>query len=218
MNGPHDLGGAMGFGPVVPEAESAIFHGAWEKRALGVTLAAGALGAWTLDESRHARESLPWPLYLGSDYYTIWIAALEKLLARHGLLSEAELRTGQAEPAAPHPRRLAPEHVAAALARGGRCDRALAAPARFAPGQPVRARNLHPETHTRLPRYVRGHAGVIEAVRGGFVFPDTNAHGAGEAAQWLYTVRFDGQTLWGAEAEPGLTVSIDAWESYLDPL
>lgn len=218
MNGPHDLGGTMGFGPVMPEPELVIFHGDWEKRALGVTLAAGALGCWTLDESRHARESLPWPVYLGTDYYTIWIAALEKLLTRHGLLSEAELSTGRAGLATPHPKRLSPEKVAPALARGGPCDRPVATPARFASGQPVRARNIHPEGHTRLPRYVRGHCGVVEAVRGGFVFPDTNAHGAGEAPQWLYTVRFDGRTLWGEDAEPGLTVSIDAWESYLEPL
>jgi hypothetical protein len=58
MNGPHDLGGQMGFGPVAPETDEPVFHADWERRALGVTLASGTLGAWTIDESRHARESL----------------------------------------------------------------------------------------------------------------------------------------------------------------
>ena len=76
---------------------------------------------------------------------------------------------------------------------------------------------MHPRSHTRLPRYVRGAVGVVEADHGGHVFPDTNAHGQGEAPQRLYTVVFDGAALWGADAEPGLEVCVDAWESYLDP-
>ncbi|MBN9034452.1 MAG: nitrile hydratase subunit beta [Rhizobiales bacterium] len=86
MNGPHDLGGQMGFGPVAPERDEPYFHAAWEKRALGVTLAAGAMGAWTLDESRHMRECLHPADYYSSSYYEIWIKALERLLARHGFV------------------------------------------------------------------------------------------------------------------------------------
>ena len=77
MNGPQDLGGQMGFGVVAPEKGEPVFHADWEKRALGVTLAAGAMGAWTLDESRHARESLHPADYYASSYYEIWIEALE---------------------------------------------------------------------------------------------------------------------------------------------
>lgn len=218
MNGPQDLGGMMGFGAVAPEANEPLFHAPWEARALGVTLACGALGRWTLDESRHARESLPPAVYYNSSYYEIWTRALEALLLRHGLVDAAELATGEAAPRAPDPRRLAPGAVAGALARGGPCARALEAPARFVPGQRVRALNAHPKTHTRLPRYLAGHAGVIEADRGGFVFPDTNAHGLGEQPQRLYTVVFDGREIWGADGEPGLTISADLWESYLEPL
>lgn len=217
MNGPQDLGGAMGLGPVVPEPEDLRFHGAWERRVLGVTLAAGALGRWTLDESRSTRESLPWATYFGASYYEIWLRALEVLLQRHGLVTGEELAAGDAAPAAAHPRCLAPDAVAPALARGGPADRPIADPARFAEGQHVRARNMHPAHHTRLPRYVRGHEGVVTAVHGGFVLPDTNAHGRGECPERVYTVRFDGRTLWGADAEPGTSVSIDAWESYLEP-
>jgi nitrile hydratase len=90
-------------------------------------------------------------------------------------------------------------------------------PARFAVGDTVKTRVINPTTHTRLPRYARGKQGVVEVVRGVFVFPDSNAHGRGEDPRWLYTVRFDGAELWGADAEPHTQVSIDAWEPYLDP-
>jgi nitrile hydratase len=76
---------------------------------------------------------------------------------------------------------------------------------------------IEPPTHTRLPRYVRGHVGEIERVLGFHVFPDSNAAGAGEAPQWLYTVRFDGLELWGEASDPNLRISVDAWESYLEP-
>ena len=33
MNGPQDLGGQMGFGPVAPEKDEPAFHADWEKRA-----------------------------------------------------------------------------------------------------------------------------------------------------------------------------------------
>ena len=80
----------------------------------------------------------------------------------------------------------------------------------------IRDRNMHPTTHTRLPRYVRGHVGVIEHVHGCHVFPDTNSTGAGENPQWLYTVRFLGRELWGADSDPTVSVSVDAWEPYLE--
>lgn len=34
--------------------------------------------------------------------------------------------------------------------------------------------------------------------------------------QWVYTVVFDGAEIWGDGADSSLTVSIDAWESYLE--
>ncbi len=217
MNGPQDLGGQMGFGPVAPERDEPLFHADWEKRALGLTLAAGALGRWTIDESRHARESLHPADYYSSSYYEIWIKALEALLERHGLVTERELRDGRMQTSVSPPGRiLKAGDVASVLARGGPCDRPVAVPPRFKQGDRVRTRNLHPHGHTRLPRYARGKTGLVEAVRGGFVFPDTNAHGAGEAPQQVYTVTFSAEELWGEGSDPTLTVSIDAWESYLE--
>jgi nitrile hydratase len=112
---------------------------------------------------------------------------------------------------------LHPAQVWPSLSRGTPYDRPAQAPARFRSGESVRTRNEHPVGHTRLPRYARDKVGVIERCHGVFVFPDTNAAGQGEAPQWLYSVRFDGRELWGDGGDPLLTVSVDAWESYLVP-
>ncbi|MBN8840950.1 MAG: nitrile hydratase subunit beta, partial [Sphingomonadales bacterium] len=118
MNGPQDLGGQMGFGPVAPERDEPYFHAEWEKRALGVTLCAGAFGAWNIDESRHARESLHPADYYSSSYYEIWIKALEVLLERHGFVSAADLESGKAVDSAAAPKRvLKAQDVPAVLAR-----------------------------------------------------------------------------------------------------
>ena len=218
MNGPQDLGGQMGFGPVGPEKDEPVFHAEWEKRALGLTLAAGAMGHWTLDESRFFRESLHPADYYASSYYEIWIKALEKMLVHHGFVTAEELAKGMALVPGTAPKRvLNASEMAALLARGTRHDRPLAEPPRFQAGQRVRTKNFHPAGHTRLPRYARGKLGTIDAVRQGFVFPDTSAHGEGEQPQWLYTVVFNGAEIWGEAADPTLTISIDAWESYLEP-
>jgi nitrile hydratase len=88
---------------------------------------------------------------------------------------------------------------------------------RFAPGDPVRTREMHPHGHTRLPRYARGRRGVIHRCHGIHVFPDSNAHGQGEQPQPLYSVRFEARELWGESAEPNEVVHLDLWESYLLP-
>ncbi|MEP7454736.1 nitrile hydratase subunit beta [Phyllobacterium sp. SB3] len=218
MNGPQDLGGQMGFGPVAPEADEPLFHADWEKRALGLTLAAGGMGHWNIDESRHARESLHPADYYSSTYYEIWIKALEVLLERHGFVSGEELTTGRSLIEGTPPRRvLSANNVSTVLAKGGPCDREMTTIPRFAAGDHIRTRNLNPQTHTRLPRYARNKFGTIEAVRDGFVFPDTNAHGGGENPQYVYTVVFPATEIWGETADPTLTISIDAWESYLEP-
>jgi nitrile hydratase len=218
MNGAQDMGGQHGFGPVVPEPDEPVFHAEWEKRAFALTLAMAAPGGWNIDMSRFARESLHPAAYLAKSYYEIWIAGLEKLMAQRGLVSAEEIAAGHAI-GTPRPvaRTLSAGDVAKVLYRGGPTERETNTAARFAAGDRVRAKNMHPLTHTRLPRYVRGHVGVIETVRGCHVFPDSNSLGAGENPQWLYTVRFDGRELWGRDTDPTVSVSVDAWEPYLDP-
>lgn len=217
MNGAQDLGGQHGMGPVAPETDEPYFHAEWEKRVLGLTLSCGAFGAWTIDESRHARESLSPATYLSASYYEIWIRGLETLLKRHGFVSSAELAAGQMLEKGREPKRiLTADMVPGVLAKGGPCDRPVPNAALFAAGERVRTKNFNPETHTRLPRYARAKHGIVETVQGSFVFPDDNAHGKGENPQWVYTVVFDGEEIWGEGADPALTVSIDAWESYLE--
>lgn len=222
MNGVHDMGGMQGYGPVVPEANEPLFHGAWEKRALALTLAMGATGQWNIDLSRAARESLPPAVYLGSRYYDIWLRALEQLMRERSLVTAGELASGvMATPPAPVARVLQAADVDAALARGSSTSRPPAAPAAFAVGIRVRARNMHPPGHTRLPQYVRGHIGTIARIHGAHVFADAHASRPLppflEQPAWLYTVAFDAQELWGPEADAAVQVSVDAWEPYLEP-
>ena len=217
MNGPHDLGGAQGFGPIRPEPAEPLFHAEWERRAFALTLAMGATGAWNLDMSRHARERIPPAEYLASSYYAIWIKGMQRLLVEQGLASADELAGGSsAAPPASLPRRPSAAEVPGLLARGAPTSRTPPAPAMFAVGDRVRARIMHPAGHTRLPRYVRGRCGRIERLHGAQVFPDANAHGRGEDPHWLYSVVFSARDLWGDEAAPRDTVALDLWEPYLE--
>jgi nitrile hydratase subunit beta len=217
MNGAHDLGGMMGFGPVAAEPEGVLFHADWEKRVLALALALGSLGEWNIDMSRHARESLHPADYLTASYYEIWVKGLEKLLVSRGLATRDEIAAGSAlHPPKPTGPPLDAPDLAPTLAKGTPYDRPPEAPARFSVGEAVRTRNINPTGHTRLPRYARDKRGRIDRVYGVYVFADANAQGLGTRPQWLYCVRFSGAELWGREGDPALDVSIDAWESYLE--
>ena len=218
MNGPQDLGGQMGFGPIAPEKDEPLFHADWERRALGVVIAAGGMGHWSIDESRHARENRHPADYFASSYYEIWIKGLETLLLKHGFVTPADLAAGTAVDPAPAPRIvLHADAVPTLVAHGSPYNRPLAPSPRFSPGDRVRTRNINPTSHTRLPRYARGKLGTIVAAHGGYVFPDDNARGPGALPQHLYTVQFAATELWGPDGDPLSDVSIDAWESYLEP-
>jgi len=217
MDGAHDMGGAKGFGPVVPEPNEPVFHGDWERRAFALTVAMARPGGWNIDMSRFARENRPPEDYLSKSYFQIWLAGLETLMIERGLVTREEIEAGKVlSPPKPGATPIAPTEVTPAIRRGGPTEREPKAPAMFAVGETVRMKDIHPVTHTRLPQYVRGHLGTIELNHGCHVFPDTNSLGKGEDPQWLYTVRFDGPELWGKDADPTLSVSVDAWESYLE--
>jgi nitrile hydratase len=216
MNGVHDMGGMHGFGKVEAEADEPVFHAPWEGRVLALSRAMGHLRLWTIDGARFARETLPPDLYLGSSYYRKWTLALENQCVSSGLVGADELAAGHAlHPAMPVKPPLAAVEVPGTLVRGN-FHRSPPAPAKFAPGDRVRTRNVNPPGHTRLPRYARGRSGVIESVRGCHAFPDAAASGESGEAHWLYTVVFEGHELWGAGTDPALKVSIDAFEPYLD--
>lgn len=211
-----DLGGTLGHGTVVDEPEDVRFHRAWEPRALAVNIAAGAQGRWNIDMSRRYRETLP--DYPELSYYQIWVSALERMIIDRGLVDADELVEGRAlrPPATDARPPLTADRVDAAMRRGRPAERPAEAPARFAVGDRVRITAERPDHHTRVPGYVAGAVGTIDRVHGVHVFPDTNAHDLGEQPQWLYTVLVRAADLWD-DAEPGQTVSVDAWESYLSP-
>jgi nitrile hydratase subunit beta len=211
-----DLGGLLGYGPVIPEPEGEIFHADWEPRALALTLAMGAAGAWNIDKTRSARETLP--DYSALSYYAIWTRGLERLLLEHAFVTPEELAAARSltETRAP-PKRLQAADVAAVLAHGAPTLRPADVPARFAVGDLVRTRQEAVPHHTRLPAYARGKLGRIDRVLGMHVYADCHAQGLGEQPQWLYTVVFSGRELWGDVDGKGLSVSIDAWEPYLAP-
>lgn len=217
MNGPHDMGGMQCYGPVKPEKNEPIFHGDWEKRALAMTVGMGFAGQWNLDVSRFARESLPPEFYLTKSYYQIWIHGLQNLMLERGLVTENELATGEMETLPLEVKRVvSADEMPAALAAGGPVAREPSAPAAMAVGDKVRTINIHPSSHTRLPRYARNKLGEIIAIHGCHVFPDSNAKGEGENPQWLYAVRFSSEELFGPDAEPRNSVVVDCWEPYLE--
>ncbi|WP_407146190.1 nitrile hydratase subunit beta [Bradyrhizobium sp. ORS 86] len=219
MNGVHDMGGMDGFGKVEPEPNEPMFHHEWESRVLAMVRAMGAAGAFNIDASRFYRETLPPHVYLSSSYYKKWLLGLEALLLDKGFIGKNDIAAGHAvTPASPLKRgKFSVADVERVMVRG-KFGRDAPAAAKFKSGDRVRAKNIHPATHTRLPRYVRGHVGVVERDHGCHVFPDTAANDAGENPQWLYTVVFDGRELWGPDSDPTIKVSIDAFEPYLEPV
>jgi nitrile hydratase subunit beta len=216
MNGVHDMGGMDGFGPVLREQNEPAFHAAWEGRMYALAnLVLGAAHV-NIDEFRHAVERIPPARYLASSYYERWIAAAETLLVEHGIATREELIAKEDEA-------IDSRSIANAVATRGpvpiKDKRGSKSPrARYAKGDRVRARNLNPAGHTRLPRYVRGKAGVIARDWGVFVFPDTNAHHAGTKPQHCYSVSFDARELWGKSTSSRERLYIDLWEDYLEPI
>jgi hypothetical protein len=193
MDGIHDLGGKHGFGGSLVERDEGVFHEAWEGRAFVLTSLLLGAGCFNTDEFRHAIERLDPVAYLADGYFGRWLGASETLVREAG--------------GKPRPGRIADSTAKRALERAPR----------FAVGEEVVTRNLHRAGHTRLPGYACARRGTVALVQGGWVLPDTNAHGEGECPEHVYAVRFSGQELWGDSAEPRTWVHIDLFESYLEP-
>jgi nitrile hydratase subunit beta len=217
MNGVHDMGGMQGFGPVEAEKNEPVFHARWEGRVLAMRRALGAWRRWNIDAGRYSIETLPPADYLRMSYYEKWLASATKLALQAGLITQRELETGRRDPNVPVATPpLTADKVLPLIQSGGPTLRRTNATPRFAAGQAVRARDINPIGHTRLPRYVRGRHGTIECDHGAHVFPDSNAKFEGEKPQFLYTVRFTARELWGEAANPADAVYLDLWEDYLD--
>jgi nitrile hydratase len=224
MNGVHDMGGMHGFGPV-PVEDDAPFHADWERLVFGLVRVTRSEGVYDVDESRHGIERMDPAAYLNATYFERWLASLERNATEAGVLSAAEIEAAfERALARDDPSELVPESENPAIATRMRetfeqpasFDRPGADP-QFDAGERVRVRNDHPAGHTRCPRYVRRATGEVDASHGNHVFPDASAHGE-ERTEPLYTVAFEADELWGANAEtPDDTVHIDLWEPYLEP-
>lgn len=226
MNGEHDQGGTQSFGHIPRPQNEPVFHAPWEGRVQAMTIAllvAGHFGSGGV--LRYAIESLPPLRYLQCGYFERHLAGLEGALVQRTLVGQAEI-DGRLQHLASGgdgngPQRSStgahPASTPGPPTGGGEPSNRREAdhPRRFAVGDEVIARNLHPRGHTRLPRYVRGRRGRIIRIHPAAVFPDTDAHGMGENPQAIYTVSFDSQELWGDVVEPNLKVQLGLWESYL---
>jgi nitrile hydratase len=218
MNGVHDMGGMHGMGPIVEGKNEPVFHQEWEGRIFAMNRATGAWRKWNLDASRHSKEVIPPAEYLRMSYYERWVAGLVELIVQSGLTTRAEIESGApASGSAKAIPALTADKAVALVEKGVPASRNVQVAPRFQIGQRVRARNINPTGHTRLPRYARGKFGMVDRDHGVFVFPDTNAHFLGEKPQRLYSVRFAARELWGEQAPQKDSVYLDMWDDYLDP-
>jgi nitrile hydratase beta subunit len=218
MNGVHDMGGMQGMGPVVHEKDEPVFHEAWEGRIYALTrLVRAGGGRWNIDAGRFEIERLPAAEYLRMSYYEKWAARLPIQVVKMGIVTQAEIDSGTPAPgSAKATPQVTAARVPAMVATRVSTKRDVGVKATFKRGQRVRARNMHPTGHTRLPRYARGKLGTVVEDRGVFVFPDTNAEFLGEKPQHLYSVRFTARELWGDRASTRDSVYLDLWDDYLE--
>jgi nitrile hydratase subunit beta len=219
MNGVHDMGGMQCMGPIAYEKNEPVFHERWEGRVEALYRAMGVWRKWNIDASRHERNLIPPVEYLSNSYYENSLQQLLGLLIKRGVVTREEIEGGR--PAAGSTKlspALTPEAVMPLLARGIVSSRDVQVPPSFKVGQRVRARNINPPTHTRLPRYARGKIGSVVRDHGVFVFPDTNAQYLGEKPQHVYSVWFTARELWGDKAAQQDSVYVDMWDDYLEPI
>jgi nitrile hydratase subunit beta len=218
MNGVHDMGGMHGMGPIQVEKNEPVFHERWEGRVFALNRAAGAWGKWNIDASRYQKELIPPADYLRMSYYERFLVGLIELLVNRGLVTRAEIESGKpargSQKATPP---LTADKVPQFVQGGVPTSRDIPVAPKFRVGQRVRARNINPTGHTRLPRYARAKLGTIERDHGVFVFPDTNAQFLGEKPQHVYSVRFAARELWGEQAAAQDAVYVNLWDDHLDP-
>jgi nitrile hydratase subunit beta len=216
MNGIHDMGGMQDMGPIKYEQNEPVFHAAWEGRVYAMSAAVTATRKLRLG-LRPPIENLPAAEYLRMSYYELWLTSVTERLIASDLVTRAEIESGRAAPgSAKAALAVSPAGAVASIFRVPARRTEAIAP-RFREGQPVRARNINPVTHTRLPRYARGKAGTIHRDHGVFAFMDTTAYGLDDKPQHLYSVRFSARELWGEQAAPQDSVYVDLYDDHLEP-
>jgi len=213
-----DMGGTVGWGHVCPpRGDEPVFGEPWQSRAFALTLLSIRVSGRNIDAFRYAQERLDRAAYLGDGYFGRWLNAAEMMLTDSAILApgaiDARARNlrGEDAPEPPIPEPARPGYVPAGRGSLRTVDTAPA----FAAGERVRAKDMSPPGHTKLPKYVRGHTGVVERIQPAAVLPDTNATFQGENPQYVYSVRFSSRELWGADAEP-FALTVELFESYLE--
>lgn len=214
MNGIHDMGGMQGLGELDYQENEPVFHEPWEGRVMAMMSALRLFRGFRIEI-----ESISATDYLRMSYYERWLAMLGKQVVNRGLVTEAELESGRADPASPKATpALTPQAAVERLFRARKSELDLDLPARFSVGERVRGRNMNPTGHTRMPRYTRGRFGTVERVRGVFALPDAAEYSVDPKPQHVYLVRFTARELWGEQASPRDSLYIDMWEDYLEPV
>jgi len=216
MNGVHDMGGMQDMGPIRHENDEPVFHTHWEGRVYAMDRALSAFKRWNIDAWRHDIELLAPTDYLRMTYYEKWLTAIEGRIVKYRFVTKEELESGRPTPDSS---KATPAYTAA-MARANRRSFPSSKDPSIVPlfqvGQRVRARNIHPLGHTRLPRYARGKIGEIVQDHGVYTFPDSNSRFQGEKRQHVYSVRFTSRELWGESASPRDSVHLDLWDDYLE--
>jgi nitrile hydratase beta subunit len=221
MDGVHDMGGMHGFGTVVEPGGELPYHEWWEPRVFAIQMLVGVEGLGAGPGGRAVREEMDPARYLAASYFERWLYSAEQRLLRKGTIAPGDveammerLRAGEAMP----------RHQDAAIAERMLDDLRTRMPmdpppaeSRFSPGRRVRVKRMHPPGHTRCPRYVRGAVGLVEAVRGADRLPDRAICGEKVDPEPVYSVAFSSEELWGPCGDPAWTVSLDLWDSYLEP-
>lgn len=221
MDGIHDLGGKHGFGTINRGEPKQSFAERWHAAVFTIvnTLMRRRV-AKNIDHFRHSVERIDPISYLTDGYYGRWLGAAETLLVEAGEISQQEINLrvealgGQLGRIAARPM-LEPDTFAERSERIPDARRDLQNQPNFKVGQLVVTNKIGVVGHTRLPAYARNATGKIVAHHGGWVFPDSHAHGRGTQAQHLYTVAFSAHTMWGDEAESEVEICVDLFESYL---
>lgn len=209
MDGIHDLGGMAGFGRISYQIDEVVFHEPWEGIAFALNIVGiGLLRNHNADEYRHSIERMSPSHYLQASYYERVLTGTATLYVEKGLISHTELEEHAggifplALPIAERPMLpLKPEPLA-----------------RFKIGDQVCVRDIHPEGHTRVPRFCRGKTGTVLHVAPAFTFPDNAAHGGERRKEHTYHVEFASTDLWPGAGAQNETVVVDLWDCYLQDL
>lgn len=220
MNSIHDLGGMHGMGPLPFEENEPVWHAEWEKGAFGINILLLMTGLYNADESRHAMEKIPALHWLAAPYYLHWVDGMDRMLVEKQIATEEELKTGKSTTELPlwakELKAIEVDEIEPIVMTNHPVTGDPGAGPKFKVGDRVRAININPRTHTRLPRYIRGHIGTIASHPDAFVYADDRAHGKGDNPKHTYSVRFEGAELWGPDAGPKDAVYIDLYETYLE--